>query len=179
LRCDYPDEPHEPYRRENILRLLLLLTALLLAGCGFHLRGQAGMPFDTLYIQTPNPGTLFINDLRRNLEANKVTLADTAEQADVILDIVFEVADKQVLSLGGDGRVNEFRLNYRVSLRAYDLKQQTWLPAEELVQRRDYSFDDTQILAKEAEEALLQQSMRSDMVQQIVRRLSRAQPQPQ
>jgi len=33
--------------------------------------------------------------------------------------------------------------------------------------------------AKEAEEALLYQSMRSDMVRQIVRRLSRAKPQPQ
>ena len=161
------------------MRLLLLLTVLLFGGCGFHLRGQMGMPFDTLYIRTPNPGTLFINELRRNLEANKVTLVETAEQADVVLDIVFEAADKQVLSLGGDGRVNEFRLNYRVSLRAYDLKQQNWLPAEELVQRRDYSYDDTQILAKEAEEALLQQNMRSDMVQQIVRRLSRAKPQPQ
>ena len=160
------------------MRLLLLLTALLLAGCGFHLRGQEGMPFDTLYIRSPNPGTLFIGDLRRNLEANRVTLVDTAEQADVTLDIVLEAADKQILSLGGDGRVNEFRLSYRVSLRAYDQKQQDWLPAEELVQRRDYSFDDTQILAKEAEEALLEQSMRADMVQQILRRLSRAKPQP-
>ena len=161
------------------MRQLLLIIALTLAGCGFHLRGQATMPFDSLYIKTPNPGTLFINALRRNLEANKVTMAESAEEADVVLDIVYEVADKQVLSLGGDGRVNEFRLNYRISLRAYDLKQQEWLPAEELIQRRDYSFDDTQILAKEAEEQLPQKSMRSDMVQQIVRRLSNAKPQPQ
>ncbi|MBI5429990.1 MAG: hypothetical protein HY938_05970 [Nitrosomonadales bacterium] len=162
----------------NILRLLLWLTVLLLAGCGFHLRGQAGMPFTTLYIRTTNPGMMLISDLRQNLEANQVTLVDSPEQAEVILDIVFEIADKQVLSLGGDGRVNEFRLNYRVSLRAYDMNQRDWLPAEEFVQRRDYSFDDTQILAKEAEEDMLKQSMRSDMVQQIVRRLSRAKPQP-
>ena len=74
--------------------------------------------------------------------------------------------------------MNEFRLAYRVSLRAYDLKQQDWIPAEEMEIRRDYSFDDTKTLAKEAEEALLNRSMRSDMVQQIVRRLSRAKPQP-
>jgi len=40
--------------------------------------------------------------------------------------------------------------------------------------RRDYSYDDTIVQAKEAEETLLYQSMRSDMVQQIMRRLSRA-----
>ena len=161
------------------LRQWLLLAVLLLDGCGFHLRGQASMPFETLYIKTSNPGMLFVSNLRRSLEANRVTVVDSAEEAEVILDIVYELADKQILSLGGDGRVNEFRLNYRVSLHAYDLKQRSWLPAEEFVQRRDYSFDDAQILAKESEEALLQQSMRSDMVQQIVRRLSHAKPQPQ
>ena len=45
--------------------------------------------------------------------------------------------------------------------------------------RRDFTYNDTQVLAKEAEEALLYQNMRTDMVQQIVRRLSHAKPQPQ
>ncbi len=159
------------------MRIFLLLTALLLAGCGFHLRGQVVMPFDTMYLEATNPGTLFVLDLRRSLAINNIELVDAKEDADVVLDIVFEIADKQVLSLGADGRVNEFRLNYRVSLRAYDLKQQDWLPAEEFTQRRDYSYDDTQILAKEAEEALLQKSMRTEMVQQIIRRLGNAKPQ--
>ena len=161
------------------LRLFaLLLTVLLLTACGFHLRGQESMPFKTLYLNAGDPGTAFINDLRRNLEANHVQLVDTAEQAEVVLNIVFEISDKQILSLGGDGRVNEFRLTYRVSLRAYDIKQQDWIPAVELELRRDFSYDDTKTLAKEAEEALLLQSMRSDMVQRIVRRMSRAKPQP-
>jgi len=161
------------------MRILLLLTALLLTACGFHLRGQAGMPFDSLYLNATNPNTAFIADLRRNLEANKVRLVKSAEEAEVVLDIVSELPEKQILTLGGSGRVNEFQLRYRVSLRAYDLKQREWIPAEEIMMRRDYFHDDTKILAKEAEEALLYQSMRSDMVQQIVRRLSRAKPQAQ
>lgn len=161
------------------MRILLLLTVLLLTACGFHLRGQAGMPFSTLYLDAASSGTPFIADLRRNLEANKVKLVSTAEQADVVLNIVSEIPEKQILTLGGSGRVNEFQLRYRVSLRAYDLKGQDWIPAEEVMLRRDHVYDDTKVLAKEAEETLLYQSMRSDMVQQIVRRLSRAKPQPQ
>lgn len=161
------------------MRTLLLLTTLLLAACGFHLRGQAGMPFGTLYLDAANPNTAFIADLRHSLEANKVRLVSSAEQADVVLNIVSEIPEKQILTLGGSGRVTEFQLRYRVSLRAYDLKQRDWIPAEEITMRRDYFYDDTKILAKEAEESLLYQSMRSDMVQQIVRRLSRAKPQPQ
>src|SRR4030067_5116 len=163
-----------------VLRMIaLLLTSLLLTACGFHLRGHSGMPFDTLYLDAANPGTPFIADLRRNLEANKVKLVNTAEQADVVLNIVSEIPEKQILTLGGSGRVNEFQLRYRVSLRAYALEGQDWIPAEEIMLRRDYIYDDTKILAKEAEETLLYQSMRSDMVQQIMRRLSRAKPQPQ
>lgn len=156
---------------------ILLLTTLLLNACGFHLRGQMAMPFDTLYLDAANPNTSLIGELRRNLEINRVKLVGSADQAAVVLNIVFEIPDKQVLSLGGDGRVNEFILRYRVSLRAYD-PQRDWIPAEEISLRRDYSYDDAKVLAKEAEESMLFQSMRSDMVQQIMRRLSRAKPQP-
>ncbi len=158
-------------------RAFLLLTILLLTACGFHLRGQAAMPFSSLHIKTANPSTPFITELRLGLESNHVQLVDTAEQADVVLNIIFETPEKKILSLGSGGRVNEFRLLYRVSLRAYDLKQQDWVPAEEMELHRDYSYDDAKVLAKEAEETLLYHSMRSDMAQQIIRRLSRAKPQ--
>lgn len=161
-----------------IKRAFPVLALLLLSACGFHLRGQAGIPFQSIYLIAPNLNSPFVIELRRNLAANKVALSNSADQADVVLNIVLENAEKQILSLGGDGHVNEFRLIYHVSLRAYNHQQQEWIPAEEMTQRRDYSYDDTQILAKEAEEALLYQSMRSDMVEQIIRRLSRAKPPP-
>jgi len=158
---------------------ILLLTALLLGACGFHLRGQAEMPFNSLYLDTFNSKTPFVTELRRSLEARNVKLAPTAEQADVVLKIVFENSDKQILTLSGSGRVTEFRLIYVVSLRAYDHKQQDWIPAEVMALRRDYSYDDTEVLAKEAEESLLYQSMHQEMVQQIMRRLSHAKARPQ
>ena len=157
--------------------LVLLLTAAALAGCSFHLRGQAGMPFNTLYLDAANPATPFIKELRRDLESNKVKLVDTAGQADVVLNIVFETFDKQILSLTSSGRVNEFQLFYRISVRAYDGNKQDWIPAEEFVIHRDYRYENNTVAAMEAEETLFYQSMRSDMVQQIVRRLSRAKPQ--
>ena len=161
------------------MRALLLMTVLLLTACGFHLRGQASMSFEKLYLDSPSQDTPFIKELRRNLEMNKVRLVSTAKDADVVLNIVNEAREKQILTLGGSGRVNEFQLRYHVSLRAYDLKGYEWMPAEELMLRRDYTYDDTRILAKEQEETMLYQSMISDMVQQIVRRLSHAKPQAQ
>lgn len=158
--------------------LTIFALAMLLAACGFHLRGDAKMPFTRLFIEAANPASPLIEELRSNLEANHVELAQKAEQADVILDISLDRPEKQILTLGSSGRVSEFQLHYRVSLRAYDNEQREWLPADDLLLSRDFSYDDTQILAKASEEALLYQSMRSDMVQQIMRRLSHAKPRP-
>lgn len=165
--------------RLHIQLLTLLVAAALLAGCSFHLRGQAAMPFQTLYLKATNPGTPFIKELSRNLEANNVKLVDTAAKADVVLDIVAEIPDKQILSLSGSGRVNEFQLFYRVSLRAYDREQHDVIPAEEIMMHNDFPYDDSNVLAMESEETLLYQNLRSDMVQRIVRRLSRIDLKPQ
>ncbi|MEO6975395.1 MAG: LPS assembly lipoprotein LptE [Gallionella sp.] len=164
--------------RLHIQLLTLLVAAVLLAGCSFHLRGQATIPFQTLYLKAANPGTPFIKELSRNLEANNVKLVDSAVKADVVLDIVAEIPDKQILSLSGSGRVNEYQLFYRVSLRAYDRDQYDVIPAEEVEMHSDFPYDDSNVLAMESEEALLYQNLRSDLVQRIVRRLSRVKLKP-
>lgn len=165
----------------NATRALLLLMVLALAACGFHLRGSnlkdVQFPFKSLYLKAPGE-TPFVADLRRVLKANHVALADSADKADLVLEVVSEQTVKQILSLSGSGRVQEYQLFYKVSLRAYDSQQNDLLPAEEISLSRILAYDDTQVLAKEQEEALLYKDMRSDAVGQAVRRLYRAKPQP-
>ena len=158
---------------------IVLMFTLLLGACGFHLRGQGAfaLPFQRLYVQSANDYAPFIAELKRAIEANSVEITDSPEQAQLTLQIFSEVADRQILSLSGGGRVREFQLQYRISLRAYDQKQQDWLAPEEITLRRDFYFDDSQVLAKEQEEALLYQNMRSDAVQQVLRRLNHARQQ--
>ncbi|MNC92437.1 LPS-assembly lipoprotein LptE [compost metagenome] len=61
-----------------------------------------------------------------------------------------------------------------MSFRLTDAKNREHIPASEILLKRDYSFSDDQALSKEAEEALLIRDMRSDAVQQLVRRLQAA-----
>jgi LPS-assembly lipoprotein len=131
------------------------------------------MPFHTIYLAAPNLTSPFISELSRALTMNKVLLVNSAESAEVVLNITTEKTEKQILTLGGDGHVNEFRLMYHVSIHA-DSQNQAIIPAEDMHLRRDYAYDDKQILAKEAEEIILYKSMRSDMVQHIIQRLSRS-----
>lgn len=164
----------------NATRALLLLTMLALAACGFHLRGSnlkdAQFAFKSLYLKVPGE-TQFVIDLRRMLKANKIELAPTSDKADLVLEIVSEVNQKQILSLSGAGRVQEYQLFYRINLRAYDNQQNDWLSADEISLSRILPYDDAQVLAKEQEETMLYKDMRSDAVAQVVRRLNRAKPQ--
>lgn len=162
----------------TIARALLMLSLLALTACGFHLRGQAALPFGSLYLQTPNDHSPFAIELRGALKANHVRLVEKAEEADVILQIASEFQEKKILSLAGIGRVREYQLLYHASFHAHDQQQVEWLPADELVLTRDLAYDDAQILAKQQEEVMLFENMRSDMVQQIIRRLTLAKPRP-
>lgn len=148
-----------------------------MTGCGFHLRGHdlknAGFPFTSLHLKSAAP-TPFIADLQNSLELYKIKLTSTAAEADITLDIVSERTDKQILAISGAGQIREFQLSYTVSLRAYDKQLNEWLPAGEVALQRSLTYDDAQVLAKEQEEALLFRDMRSDAVQQVMRRLSRA-----
>jgi LPS-assembly lipoprotein len=158
-----------------LLCLPLCVTSLLLAACGFQLRGTADVPFQTIYV--PSSGGGIGLELRRNIQAGtKAKVVDDAKQAEAVLEFTQEAREKEILSLTGTGRVREFQLRYRVGFRVHDGKGRDFLPVNTVVLVRDISFNDTDVLAKEAEEQLLYRDMQSDMVQQILRRLAAAKP---
>jgi LPS-assembly lipoprotein len=157
--------------------LIVSALALALAGCGFHLRGQATLPFNTLYVQAA-PLSPFALQLKRAVQSGSSTkIIDRPEQAEAILQILQELQEKEILSLSTGGRVAEFQLRYRVQFRLTDEKNREHIPATEIILKRDYSFNDSQVLSKESEEALLYRDMRADAVYQMVRRLQAAKPQ--
>jgi LPS-assembly lipoprotein len=157
--------------------LILAAMTLALAACGFQLRGQATLPFSTLYVQAP-PLSPFALQLKRAVQSGSSTrISDRADNAEAVLQILNELQEKEILSLGAGGRVREFQLRYRVLFRLTDEKNREHIPATEITLKRDYSFNDDQILSKESEEALLYRDMRNDAVYQLVRRLQATKPQ--
>jgi len=136
------------------------------------------MPFDTLYIPNAKGGIAL--ELKRNIEAGtNVQVVDDPKAAEAILELSNEAREKIILSLTGTGRVREFRLRYRVNYRVHDGKGNEYVPMSIVQLSRDVTYNDAEILAKEAEEQLLFRDMQSDMVQQVMRRLASAErPKP-
>lgn len=155
------------------MKKLLVLALIVLAGCGFRLRGTAQVPFETLYIPGAVAGIAL--DLKRNVQAaTNAKVVDEPKAAEAVLQFIDERRDREILSLTAAGRVREYRLRYRVTFRVHDGKGNEYVPRSSLELTRDVSYDDSQVLAKEAEEQLLYRDMQNDMVQQVLRRLSAA-----
>jgi LPS-assembly lipoprotein len=148
----------------------------MLAACGFHLRGQATLPFESMYV---SGSPAFSNQISRAVRAGSNTrIVDNARDAEVTLQIVNEQRERVILSLSGTGRVAELQLRYRVSYRLTDRESREYIPTSEVVLKRDLTYSDTDVLGKEQEEGLLYRDMQNDAVQQVVRRLQVARLDP-
>ena len=169
-----------PPRRKR-LRVLALTSvaalALLLGGCGFHLRGDVTYAFHSLYLNAP-PGDPLTPELHRAIAAAGTHLVDSPAAADVVLDVTGIADDKEVLSLSGGGRVREFLLVKSLTIALHDNHGREWLPTAQLSVRRSYTFNEAEVLAREAQEVRLLKEMQTDIVQQIIRRLQAAQRPP-
>lgn len=149
-----------------------LITVILatLCACGFHLRGPSDIPFDSIFIEG---NTLVISrDLKQSLETSNIAILQSPKDAELRLELVGEENEKRILSLAGTGTVNEFELYYRVHYRTKLAGQETWSDVYTIESRRDFTYSDATLLAKQTEEQKLNENMQDDVLNNLMRRLS-------
>ena len=159
--------------QRRALLALLPPAGLALAGCGFKLRGSQNYGFERIAV-LPNPGGPLVTELRRSL-ANAVTVLPAEaplSQAQVVLDLLQEQREKIVVGVNASGQVREFQLRLRVRFKLRTPQGQELIGPSDISQQRDISFNESAVLAKEAEEGLMYRDMQSDIVQQLLRRLA-------
>jgi LPS-assembly lipoprotein len=174
----------------NVWRLLVnslvgLALAATLAGCGFQLRGQSQLPFESAYVEShgksqensdrnerrPALSASLAASLRQSLSTQN-KLAANAKDAPVRIVLNNESLTKTILALSGGGKVREYRLIYKVAITVVDAAGKELIAPSEILLNRDFSYSDAEILAKEAEEATLIRGMEQEALRQVLRRLS-------
>ncbi|HRK57503.1 MAG TPA: LPS assembly lipoprotein LptE [Burkholderiaceae bacterium] len=160
---------------QRIARLIALaLWVTTLSACGFHLRGTRELPFDSIYLGV-SPTSSFGAELARHVRAGTTSrVVDQAKEAQAVLEILSESRTREVLALNAQGRAREFQLRQHLSFRLLDQAGRELIGPTVLFAQRDIAFNDTEVLAKESEEALLYRDMQTDLVQQLLQRIAAA-----
>lgn len=160
------------HRRPFLFASAALAASAGLGACGFKLRSSQPLAFQSLAVTPENSGGVagdlarYFGDLRRPVAPSSPELAP-----EVVLAVLEEAREKVVVGMNSSGQVREFQLRLRVRFFLRSFSGEPLIEPTTLEQTRDISFNESAVLAKEAEEALLYRDMQADMVQQIVRRL--------
>lgn len=156
-------------------RGLLLACCLILAACGFHLRGPQPLPFTSIYLGM-GPNSPMAGPIKHQIAINGggTRITDKPEDAQVRMIVVRDSKSEEVATISGSGVVNQYELRQRFAFRLIDDKGHEIMPLNEIYVYRYLDFATGQELSKEQEEAVLFADMQKDVVSQLMRRLAAA-----
>lgn len=152
---------------------LFILSLFTLASCGFQLRGEVKLPAELrpVYILSENADSIG-SAIRWRLAEQGIELASKREDAKLLIILSDEVWNRRVLSVSAlSGKLEEIELTYRLDMRAEKTNGTELLPTVRFNSVRDFTFNEQAVLAKDAEEHVLRQELREDLVNQVLRRL--------
>ena len=154
-------------------RALTPFLLLLLAACGFHLQGRQPLPasFANTFIDTHDEQTDFVQDLRKALIASGSKVIRTKGSSGATISVHEDELTERILSVSARNIPTEYELTYRVKFSVV-ADGKTLIEQEEVAATRDFSFDETQLLAKEREQEILREGLARDLVALVMRRLA-------
>jgi LPS-assembly lipoprotein len=172
-----------PGRLVNIVRALIVLIlslALLLTACGFQLRGAQPLPFRSSLGLAEPLGVSCPAEAQHPALGTGTRVEPTPQEAQAMLTcsaIAAKRTSSAVRQPAGCANI-QLRLRFWPSACTTCRQGPTEFIPPSIILRRDISFSDERVLAKESEELLLYRDMQNDMVQQLMRRLAAAKLQP-
>lgn len=151
---------------------LLLLALLALPGCGFRLQGRHDLPrsLAAVRIDTQDQQSDFYDALRASLLTAGARL-EGAPEAVATIRILEDGTAERVLTVSARNTPTAYQLSYRVKV-AVEFQGRELMPPEEHTVSREYSFDESALLAKERERDALAQALAEDLAALVMRRLA-------
>jgi LPS-assembly lipoprotein len=150
-----------------------LVTASLLAACGFHLRGDLPLSarMKAPYLDVPDRYSPFCRELSGVLVAAGATLAASPEKATAVVKVHKDETGRNVLTISARNTPQEYEVFYTVEY-SVTADGKEILPRQKLTLTRDYAYDDMAVLAKQHEEDDIRVALAGDLAAQVARRLA-------
>jgi LPS-assembly lipoprotein len=148
------------------------VASLLLAGCGFQLRGDPAVGLRTLQVSSAGPSQVAA-EIRRTLATGPTRVVSNPKDAQAQLRVLEEVRDKSVATITGTGTVYEFELRltvrYEVTVPGREIPV---VAPTETVAKRLITYSASAPIAKEAEEQLLFKDMQVELAGRVLRHVA-------
>jgi LPS-assembly lipoprotein len=151
-----------------------LVVASLITGCGFHLQGSAPLPTSLAVarIDTSDTQSDFYFGLRKALTAAGTRIDDDShDDSTAVIHILTDSAAERILSVSTLNVPTEYELTYVLKFSVTSGPHEL-IAAEEHRLVRDYSYSESELLAKEREKSILSAALANDLVSVVMRRLS-------
>lgn len=171
------DPVHSPRRGVThaalCLVLCLTLSGGLLSACGWRLQGTARLPevMSVTFVDAADRYSDFSRAFNDSLTASGARLATVRSDATAVVRIHKDQSGQRVLSVSANNTPEEYEVfyvvEYSVSGRNGEL-----LPLQTLELTRDYSYDETAVLAKQREQAVLREALARELAGLIIRRVA-------
>jgi LPS-assembly lipoprotein len=143
----------------------------LAAGCGFELRRAADLHFGSIALVGFAPRSPLADELRSVL-ARSVVVRPAPDQADVVLQALTDQRTRKAAAFTASGQVRDIQLRTVFKYSAHTPAERELLAPSQIELYRDMTFIEVKALGKEQEEQALFREMQSDIVLQVMRRLS-------
>lgn len=165
-------------RRSTLRILSAAALGFSLSHCGFALRTMPNLAFSSLYLKSSTDNQLnYILSQQLSYIPN-LKIIEPPEKwhaglGEIILEILDVKNERITLAKTASGQIRELELRLSVEYIIKDGKTlEPWTEKRTLAQRREISYNESLVLAKDEEESMQNLDMRRSIAQQIIRQLS-------
>ena len=159
--------------KKQIYPLLAILALLALSACGFHLRGvMPGVAGVKLFIDSASPFGDFERALIESANQAEIALVSAVDESQLVLRLQQPQVTRRVQTVDTAGRASDYELIMSIRYVLASPAELTDASERELDARREYSFDNEELLSKAEEEELLLQEMYRDLSSRLLRQIS-------
>jgi len=161
--------------RRVLLRnaLTVLGLPILLAACGFHLRGTTAIPaaLQNPYIEGVPATDPLARELSMLLVGNGATPVNAPEDASAIISIMDQSRSEDVRAVGESGGAVDFELTYRVMFSSKGVTVPFALGKTDVVTTGSYAYPEADALQRAEGKRLVEQDLTREAALVIVERI--------
>jgi len=149
----------------------ILLMAVIISGCGFHLRGDIILPALYERVQVVDKGYSDVGkSLSRALENVGSKIVSSPEAATAVVTVLSRGTQRRALNVGGN-RVREYELQLDITFVVQDHEGVQLAGQQTVSVVRNFQNDPNNVLAKDNEEQIIRKEMMQPAIIQVLRRM--------